>query len=97
MPPEESRPDWLRWRVSGRVQGVGFRWFVQQAATRIGIVGDVCNLPDGRVEVRARGTREQLRRLHDEVRRGPSHSVVEDVEELPSEPVPGISDFRIRR
>lgn len=69
----------IRWLVSGRVQGVGFRWFVLQAARRSGVAGDVRNLRDGRVEVRARGRVEQLERLLQEVRTGPPGSHVADV------------------
>ena len=42
-----------RFHVSGRVQGVGFRYFVERVALRLGIAGYVSNLPDGRVEVYA--------------------------------------------
>lgn len=42
-------------RVSGRVQGVGFRWWTQRTAEHLGLVGTVENLPDGRVEVHAQG------------------------------------------
>jgi acylphosphatase len=63
--------------VSGRVQGVGFRWFVRDAAQRIGLRGDVCNLPDGRVEIRLRGTETCIESLIDTVRSGPLGSGVE--------------------
>jgi acylphosphatase len=68
-----------RWLVTGRVQGVGFRWFVRQAATARGVRGDVRNLPDGAVEVRAAGAPAALERLLDEVRRGPGGARVERV------------------
>ncbi len=85
---------WVRWRVVGRVQGVGFRWFVQQAASRQRLDGDVCNLPDGRVEIRARGSDEQLEQLLADVRRGPRHARIDDVESLDAVPTPG--GFNIR-
>ena len=44
--------------VTGRVQGVGFRYWVRQEAQSLGLVGSATNLPDGRVEVVAEGTRE---------------------------------------
>lgn len=47
-------------QVYGRVQGVGFRWFVQEHATRLGLTGYVRNLPDGSVEVVAEGERSAL-------------------------------------
>ncbi len=68
-----------RWLVSGRVQGVGFRWYVLQAARRRGVEGDVRNLPDGRVEVRATGSASRLASLLDEIRKGPRSSRVDDV------------------
>ena len=56
-----------RWFVSGRVQGVGFRWFVQNEADRLGLRGWVRNEDDGRVQVYAIGSPEQL----DELARAP--------------------------
>ena len=70
----------LEAEVHGRVQGVGFRWFVQRVAQRLGLVGYARNMPDGRrVEVVAEGTRAGLEALLDELRRGPSGSYVERV------------------
>jgi len=68
-----------RWLVSGHVQGVGFRWYVVQAALRCGVKGDVRNLPDGRVEIRATGSVSRLATLLGEIRKGPPHSRVDDV------------------
>ena len=93
--PSEARR-WTHWRVAGRVQGVGFRWFVQQAASRHGVVGDVRNLSDGCVEIRAAGSDEQLERLLADVRRGPSHARVDEVETLEPEPVTHATGFGIR-
>jgi len=87
---------WVRWRVAGRVQGVGFRWFVEQAASRHRLVGDVCNLSDGCVEIRAGGSDEQLERLLADVRQGPRHARVDDVETLEPEPVTHVTGFVIR-
>ena len=50
--------------VKGRVQGVGFRWFVQREAYEIGLRGWVRNTSDGDVEVLAAGSEEQIRKLH---------------------------------
>jgi len=66
--------------VSGRVQGVGFRFFTQDIARREGLTGIVRNLADGRVEVVAEGDDESLTRLEAALRRGPSHARVEHVE-----------------
>ena len=69
-----------RFLVSGRVQGVGFRYFTQDIARREGLTGFVRNLPDGRVEAVAEGDLISLDRLEAALRRGPSHARVEDVE-----------------
>jgi acylphosphatase len=66
--------------VDGRVQGVGFRFFVRAAATREGLHGWVRNLPDGSVEIVAEGEAEALDRFEHQVRRGPRSSGVTRVE-----------------
>jgi acylphosphatase len=53
-----------RFLISGRVQGVGFRYYAERVASRDGIHGWVRNLPDGRVEVFAEGEIEAVDRLH---------------------------------
>jgi acylphosphatase len=69
-----------RFLVSGRVTGVGFRYFTQDVARREGLTGVVRNLPDGRVEAIAEGDEAALTRLEIALRRGPSHARVEHVE-----------------
>lgn len=69
-----------RWRITGRVQGVGFRHHTRQAARRLGLDGWVRNEPDGSVEVRAAGDPESLDRFEEELRRGPRAASVDDVE-----------------
>ena len=69
-----------RFLVSGRVTGVGFRYFAQDVAQREGLTGVVRNLPDGRVEALAEGDTESLTRFEAALRRGPSHAHVEHVE-----------------
>ena len=69
-----------RFVVSGRVQGVGFRFFTQDIARREGLTGIVRNLADGRVEIVAEGDDESLTRFEAALRRGPSHARVEHVE-----------------
>jgi acylphosphatase len=73
-----------RVQVVGRVQGVGFRWFVREEARREALAGWVRNLPNGVVELAAEGPRDALDRLLDAVRRGPAGAWVEDVRELPT-------------
>ena len=85
----------VRVLVSGRVQGVGFRYYTQQAAQRLALVGWVRNLRDGRVEAVAEGERETLEQLLSAIRRGPPSSLVEDVQAEWSEAAGGMVDFRI--
>ena len=66
--------------VSGRVQGVGFRFFVNRAAAIEGLHGWVANLPDGRVEIRAEGESESLERFERQIRQGPPSARVEDLD-----------------
>ena len=65
--------------VRGRVQGVGFRWFVREAARRAELAGWVRNLEDGSVALEASGTPEGIAFLLDALRRGPPRSRVDDV------------------
>jgi acylphosphatase len=70
-------------RVTGRVQGVGFRWWTRSQATRLGLSGSVRNLSDGTVAVHARGADEQLRDLQAQLAEGPPGARVQSVEPLP--------------
>jgi acylphosphatase len=81
--------------VRGRVQGVGFRWFVEREAHILGIAGWVRNNSDGSVEVLAQGTRDQLIGLRSRLQEGPRAARVDDVAESPAEPIKGLSAFRI--
>ncbi|RIL02470.1 acylphosphatase [bacterium] len=66
--------------VRGRVQGVGFRWFVRDAAAELGLAGWVRNLPDGRtVEALAQGPAERLDQLVNAMRSGPPGSYVSEL------------------
>ena len=69
-----------RWKVRGRVQRVGFRYHVYRAASRLGLRGDVRNLPDGCVEVRVAGPREDVEALRKAVETGPRGARVTAVE-----------------
>jgi acylphosphatase len=66
------------------VQGVGFRYFTQEEAERLGLSGYVRNLSDGRVEVYAIGSSDQLARLRIAVECGPRGAMVSQVEEEPA-------------
>jgi acylphosphatase len=68
--------------VRGRVQGVGFRWFVRETARRVGLAGWVYNRPDGDVELAAEGDDESIELLRSAVRTGPSGADVQEVHEL---------------
>jgi acylphosphatase len=87
----------VRFVVTGRVQGVGFRWFVARAAHAMGIKGYARNLSDGRVEILAEGPDEALTKLEQRIRVGPDHSWVQEVvrTEQPGE-LNGINDFEIK-
>lgn len=65
--------------VSGRVQGVGFRYFAERAARKAGVAGWVRNLPDGRVETVAEGSNGAVEAYLAEIRKGPFGSRVSDV------------------
>ena len=69
-----------RYLISGRVQGVGFRYFTEAAAAREGIFGWVRNTPDGRVEVVAEGDADALQRFERSLGHGPRGARVERVE-----------------
>jgi len=70
----------IRFLVSGRVQGVGFRWFVTREATRLDLAGYVRNLPDGSVEVVAHGPVAALALLESALRHGPPAARVQSVD-----------------
>jgi acylphosphatase len=69
-----------RYLISGRVQGVGFRFFTQEAAAREGVHGWVRNLADGRVEVAAEGDQEALDRFENRLRQGPPGARISHVD-----------------
>jgi acylphosphatase len=83
-----------RYVVQGRVQGVGFRWFVQRRAAALGITGYVRNLDDGEVEVLAMGSAQSLERLREELGRGPVGARVSAVQESEA-PAAGYRSFEI--
>ena len=84
-----------RFVVSGRVQGVGFRYFTQDTARREGLTGIVRNLPDGRVEAVAEGDADSLQRFEAALRQGPSRARVDSIE-IDSIPPSGHDGFRVQ-
>ena len=78
--------------VSGHVQGVGYRYFVQRRARDMGLSGYAENLTDGRVEVVAEGWPQDLERLLHWLKQGPPHARVDGVETQLSEAT-GLKDF----
>ena len=87
----------FRIRLSGRVQGVGFRWYVRRAAQEMGLAGSVRNLPDGRVEVEVAGAPEELDVFRARLREGPPGSRVTGFEESELAAVPDWDGFEIDR
>lgn len=86
-------------RVSGRVQGVGFRWWTQRTADRLGLVGTVENLPDGRVEVHAQGDEASVDALVAALQPGASSDRpgrVDDAALIPEHPDAHAVGFRVR-
>lgn len=77
MNPQNSR---LVAVVSGRVQGVNFRWHTREAARRLGVVGWVRNRPDGTVETVAEGSKEKLDEFLVFLHKGPSMAYVDHVD-----------------
>lgn len=74
------------YRVTGRVQGVGFRWWTRSLAQRLGLTGTVRNLADGAVVVHARGPEHRVEQLRTELGKGPPGALVDAVEPLPFSP-----------
>lgn len=85
-----------RWLIRGRVQGVGFRRFVQREAAELCLNGWVRNLDDGRVEAFAQGAAEALDALQGRLWQGPRWGEVRDVEVLEEAPVARQKAFQIR-
>lgn len=82
MEVEDTAVRAYRWVISGRVQGVGFRWFVLRAAQRLGVRGWARNLWDGRVEVMGQGALSMLQDFEEGLHKGPLLSRVENVEKV---------------
>lgn len=83
-------------RVSGRVQGVGFRWFTCAAAARLDLTGWVRNREDGDVEMEVQGDEGPVEEFVRAVSRGPQYAVVEHMERHPLVLEPGEGSFHER-
>jgi acylphosphatase len=82
--------------VRGRVQNVGYRFFVEESARHEGLNGWVRNRPDGAVEVRAEGDRDALDRFEARLRTGPPAARVREVDVLEDVPSGQGDGFKIR-
>jgi acylphosphatase len=82
-------------KVKGKVQGVGFRYFVMRHANEIGVNGYVKNLPNGDVYIEASGTNKQLEQLILLCNQGPAHSNVESIQVTDIQKSFDIIGFRI--
>jgi acylphosphatase len=85
-----------RYLVSGRVQGVGFRFFALESAAAEGVSGWVANRSDGRVEILIEGDAEAVERVERKIRRGPPGAKVDDVQSREEAPTGRFAGFDIR-
>jgi acylphosphatase len=85
-----------RYVVSGRVQGVGFRFFAQDVASIEGVSGWVTNRDDGNVELLVEGDREAVLRFEAKLRRGPAGARIDEVVVDEAPPSGRVSGFFIR-
>ena len=83
-----------RIRISGRVQGVGFRYFARRSAKELGITGWVRNLPGGGVEALLEGERQKVGEMLNLLKIGPSQAIVSGID-LSEIECKGYEDFKI--
>jgi acylphosphatase len=81
--------------VHGRVQGVGFRYFVQHVANRLGVVGDVRNCPDSTVEIVVQGSEKQVAEFMKQVEKGPALSRVDRLDAVDTPVLDTYNSFSI--
>jgi acylphosphatase len=84
------------YRIRGRVQGVGYRYFTARVARELGVCGWVRNRADGDVEAYAEAEKDVLDRFRTELQSGPAHSGVDEVTEEAVSPTGKYSSFDIR-
>ncbi|HEY8184937.1 MAG TPA: acylphosphatase [Pyrinomonadaceae bacterium] len=89
-----TRVAW-KFLITGEVQGVGYRFFAQRAAARHQVFGYVRNCPDGKVEVVAEGSQNEVEEFKKDLATGPQWSRVDHFEEISLEPTGQYSSFRI--
>ncbi len=82
-------------RVSGRVQGVGYRWSAQKMANELGLTGFAKNLPDESVYIEAQGSPDSVNTLIEWCRKGPPRAIVDSVE-YTFHPLLEYENFQIR-
>jgi acylphosphatase len=82
--------------VEGRVQGVGYRNYVQRKAAQLGLAGYVMNLKDGRVRIRVEGNRDTIEELARELTKGPPLALVENLDVTWRPPSGRFNSFGIR-
>ncbi|MGI8786082.1 MAG: acylphosphatase [Acidobacteriota bacterium] len=85
-----------RFTLTGRVQGVGFRYFTFHAAHNLGVQGSVRNAPGGEVEIEVQGEETAVRNFLAEIRRGPRLAIIEDLHVEEIEPSSRHTDFVIK-
>ena len=92
----EPVPGRLDARVTGRVHGVGFRYFVLREAQVLGLVGWVANVPDGSVECVAEGPRDRLEAFLERLRAGPPAAIVDGVSAAWMDATGAFASFSVR-
>jgi acylphosphatase len=95
MPPKTDDAQ-CRAVVKGRVQGVGFRYFIQRQAADLGLTGWVRNLANGDVEFLARGPKDAVAQLLSRANEGPALAWVQHVAANWQPPDPNLKGFRVR-
>jgi acylphosphatase len=97
MTPQTEDRELRAFRVTGRVQGVGFRWWTRKTADRLDLTGSVRNCADGTVEVKAAGSPDALDEMARALESGPASARVRDVEATDPDPNTNRKSFEIVR
>ena len=95
MTGERVGEERVGYRVAGRVQGVGFRWWTKRRAEEVGVAGTVRNCVDGSVEVMLLGAAEAVKRMRHELEDGPRFASVDGIAEIPCSLDPDTTGFTI--